>query len=39
MAYGLKASNCDPLSLYKHAGQLVYENVKRETDLKMSWVL
>ena len=22
-------------SLYKHAGQLVYENVKRETNLKM----
>ena len=22
-------------SLYKHAGQLVYENVKRETDLKI----
>ena len=22
-------------SLYKHAGQLVYENVKKETDLKI----
>ena len=30
----LKPARLESLGVFKHAGQIIYENVKRETDLR-----